>query len=60
MTCGGLSNPDNGMLQVLGSTAGGMAIYTCDTGHSLVGESERECLCTGQWSGNAATCEGGG
>ena len=56
--CGGLSNPMNGIVEFTSSRAGGVVTYTCIFGYEVVGERQRECLCTGQWSGSPATCQG--
>ncbi|XP_077864038.1 sushi, von Willebrand factor type A, EGF and pentraxin domain-containing protein 1-like, partial [Saccoglossus kowalevskii] len=31
--------------------------YRCDIGHQLIGDSERECLADGSWSGEAPLCQ---
>ena len=35
-----------------------MATYFCDDGYELEGNTSRECLLDGQWSGNGAVCKG--
>ena len=56
--CGGLANPMNGIVEISSSRAGGVVTYTCNAGYEVAGEAERMCLCTGQWSGTPASCQG--
>ena len=37
---------------------GTAALYSCDIGYALIGESKRYCLYSQSWSGSAPTCEG--
>ena len=56
--CPTLDPPSNGGLEIAGP--GGyevVATYSCDTGFSLVGMSERSCQSDGTWSGSEPTCE---
>ena len=55
--CPTLDNPANGNLVLSGNTSGETADYTCDTGFSLVGMSQRSCQSNGTWSGSEPTCE---
>ncbi|XP_064225865.1 CUB and sushi domain-containing protein 1 [Aotus nancymaae] len=59
ISCGSLSFPPNGnkigTLTVYGSTA----IFTCNTGYTLVGSHVRECLANGLWSGTETRCLAG-
>ena len=56
--CGNLTNPANGHVnQTTGTTFGQTAIYSCNTGYNLVGESTHTCQATGEWSGSEPTCE---
>ena len=58
MDCGALSNPANGQVsRTAGTTFGQTATYNCNTGYNLVGGSSRTCQATGEWSGNAPTCQ---
>ena len=60
MNCGALTNPTNGQVShTAGTTYGQTAIYSCNTGYSLVGSSTRTCQATGDWSGSVPTCQGG-
>ncbi|XP_036106445.1 CUB and sushi domain-containing protein 1 [Molossus molossus] len=59
VSCGSLSFPRNGnkigTLTVFGATA----IFTCNTGYTLVGSHVRECLANGLWSGPETRCLAG-
>ncbi|KAM5264090.1 CUB and sushi domain-containing protein 1 [Ctenodactylus gundi] len=59
ISCGSLSSPPNGnkigTLTVYGATA----IFTCNTGYTLVGSHVRECLASGLWSGSETRCLAG-
>ena len=57
--CGNLTHPANGQVNhIAGTTFGQTATYTCDTGYNLVGDSNRTCQATGNWSGSPPTCQG--
>ena len=59
VNCGTLSNPANGQVSHTdGTTLGQTATYSCNTGYSLVGDSNRTCQATGEWSGNVPACQG--
>ena len=32
--------------------------YICNTGYEVVGDNERECLCSAEWSGSEPICQG--
>ncbi|KAM5312551.1 CUB and sushi domain-containing protein 1 [Glossophaga mutica] len=59
ISCGSLSSPPNGnkigTLTIYGATA----IFTCNTGYTLVGSPVRECLANGLWSGSETRCLAG-
>ena len=55
--CGGLDNPDNGVVSLDGTRLNFMATYKCNIGYDLVGDSERRCTELGQWSGNQPICQ---
>ena len=57
--CGSLPDPANGQVgQPAGTSLGQIAIYSCNTGYNLVGNSTRTCQAIGNWSGSAPTCQG--
>ena len=58
IVCGPLSSPENGNVMVSGTGLGAEAMYTCNTGYSINGESTRVCenSSSPQWSGNAPVC----
>ena len=59
MDCGRLRNPKNGQVNYTnGTTVGHTATYSCCTGYSLVGASDRTCQATGVWSGEEPNCQG--
>ncbi|KAJ8334650.1 hypothetical protein SKAU_G00402890, partial [Synaphobranchus kaupii] len=59
ISCGELGTPPNGnkigTLTVYGATA----IFSCNTGYTLVGSRVRECMSNGLWSGTQVQCLGG-
>ena len=58
ITCPALAHPDNGNVNQLGNTPGGLAIYSCNNNFELSGEMSRRCGLDGQWEGEAPLCEG--
>ena len=59
VSCGTLSNPNNGRVSHTGGTTfGRTATYSCNTGYNLVGGSTCTCQAIGVWSGSAPTCQG--
>ena len=57
--CGNLTDPTNGRVDyTAGTTVGQIATYSCNTGYNLVGDRNRTCQATGDWSGSEPTCEG--
>src|SRR4029434_10533953 len=56
ISCGELGTPPNGnkigTLTVFGATA----IFSCNTGYTLVGSRVRECMSNGLWSGSEVQC----
>ena len=57
--CGNLTDPANGSVNhTAGTTFEQTAIYQCNTGYNLVGDSTHTCQATGNWSGSAPTCQG--
>ena len=55
--CGGLDNPENGMVSHDGTRLNAIATYQCNVGHELVGDDQRRCKEEGQWSGGQPLCE---
>uniref|UniRef100_A0A8C1UMN4 CUB and Sushi multiple domains 2 n=1 Tax=Cyprinus carpio TaxID=7962 RepID=A0A8C1UMN4_CYPCA len=59
ISCGDLGTPPNGnkigTLTVYGATA----IFSCNTGYTLVGSRVRECMSNGLWSGTEVQCLAG-
>lgn len=54
--CGHLDYPDKGSVTLSGTQLGSKASYYCTEGYVLIGESERVCLASREWSGVAPTC----
>ena len=54
--CGDLDNPQNGVIDVSGTSFWDTATYRCNIGYQLVGEAVRTCEETGLWSGTAPYC----
>jgi len=54
--CGRLKPPDNGDVQLTGTTIGSSATYSCSEGFNLEGDDVRVCLESGQWSGREPVC----
>lgn len=59
--CGAASSPVNGLASTPdGTTEGGTAIYTCDSGYIMVGSTRAAvCLTDGSWSSPAPFCRPG-
>ena len=56
--CGGLSNPESGVITMSGTIFNSTATYSCNDGYNLVGDTTRTCLASGSWSDTAPTCTG--
>ncbi|XP_012879669.1 PREDICTED: CUB and sushi domain-containing protein 1-like [Dipodomys ordii] len=59
ISCGSLSSPPNGNKIGTLTMYGATAIFTCNTGYTLVGSHARECLANGLWSGPETRCLAG-
>ena len=55
--CGPLPAPDDGSVSITSTRVDATATYRCNNGFVLTGASIRTCLLSGQWSGQAPTCE---
>ena len=58
LSCNRLDNPQNGRVDLSGTTVGSIATYTCTPGFQLNGQQTRQCLVSGSWSGQEPTCDG--
>lgn len=56
--CSRLEPPQNGRVDIDGSTPGSTATYTCFPGFNIIGQSSRSCQLNGVWSGSAPFCQG--
>ncbi len=54
--CDHLSAPDNGRVDVTGTSVGSTATYSCNRGYKLEGERVRVCQSSGEWSGLEPYC----
>ena len=52
-----LLSPQNGNVQFTSTLQDATATYSCITGYTVVGPSNRTCLSSGLWSGSDPTCE---
>ncbi|KAH0631151.1 hypothetical protein JD844_005313 [Phrynosoma platyrhinos] len=59
ISCGDLPVPPNGNRIGTLTTYGATAIFSCNTGYTLVGSRVRECMANGLWSGLEVTCLAG-
>ena len=56
VVCQSLDQIANGNLEISRSNVGGAVQYTCEDGFDLEGSVERNCLATGNWSGDTPAC----
>ncbi len=56
MTCERLLDITNGQVFLSGVTVDSAAVYRCNTGFELVGDSSRTCQSSGLWSGAEPSC----
>ena len=50
--------PENGKRNVASNLVTAVVTFSCDLGYFLVGDNQRTCLPTGEWSGSIPSCEG--
>ena len=57
--CQLLDDPGDGQVTLEGVSVGSEAVYSCDVGFQLIGESRRTCLLSrrGAWSGTEPSCQ---
>ena len=55
--CPDLEDPVYGSVDDGDNRPGTKAVYTCNKGFKLVGESERKCQYSGEWTGEAPVCK---
>ena len=59
VNCSTLNALANGQVShTAGTKFGQTATYSCDTGYTLVGDSNHTCQATGVWSGSEPICQG--
>uniref|UniRef100_A0A8C6YCD2 CUB and Sushi multiple domains 2 n=1 Tax=Naja naja TaxID=35670 RepID=A0A8C6YCD2_NAJNA len=59
ISCGDLPVPSNGNRIGTLTSYGATAIFSCNSGYTLVGSRVRECMANGLWSGLEVTCLAG-
>ena len=57
VSCGDPGIPANGTRIGSTFTFDGTVNYTCDDGFTLIGDIRRNCLPSGNWSGDLPTCQ---
>ena len=55
--CGALDNPTNGQVSFNGTLFGSIATYMCNAGFDLIGNAQRMCQASGDWSGDEPVCQ---
>lgn len=58
ISCGELPTPPSGHRIGTMSVYGATAIFSCNSGYTLVGSRVRECMANGLWSGSEVRCLG--
>ena len=58
LSCGALEKPIHGTKQGDDDWVGSLVTFTCDTGFSLGGSSQRHCTQAGTWTGTETACTG--
>nr|XP_033812744.1 CUB and sushi domain-containing protein 2 [Geotrypetes seraphini] len=59
ISCGDVPTPSNGNRIGILTVYGATAIFSCNTGYTLVGSRVRECMANGLWSGLEVKCLAG-
>ncbi len=54
--CDPLPDIANGRVVLSGTFIGATATYSCNDGYILVGNAQRTCSSSGQWSGKEPSC----
>ena len=49
--------PEHGKRTVTSNLVTAVVTFSCDPGYFMVGNNQRTCLPTGQWSGSIPSCE---
>ena len=58
VSCGQPDIPSNSSVDTsAGTRFGDVARYSCDTGYTVSGPTERTCQANREWSGSVPTCE---
>ena len=55
--CGDPGLPENGQRIVTSNLVTAVVTYSCNQAYFLVGDIQRTCLPTGEWSGATPTCQ---
>ena len=56
VVCQPVAEPHNGSVTLSGFGTGDTAVYSCDEGFGLVGQSTRFCMDDSTWCGEAPVC----
>ena len=63
INCGGLTDPEDGrvtftpgVVMTLETGLEAIAVYTCNDGYNLVGDTMRACQANEQWAGTEPNC----
>lgn len=55
--CPPLNDPDGGEITVNGFTTGDTAVYSCNGGFEMNGNTTRTCMSNSKWTGRPPTCQ---
>ena len=56
-SCGYPGEPQNGKVVGEDYSFGKLVNYTCNKGYNLIGDTQRECLLSGRWTGSVPKCQ---